>query len=65
MKVNEFIKSSGICGSNIDNPDYVYEISHHELEKFAELIIRKCAEIALVEEHDPSDCILNYFGVKR
>lgn len=34
-------------------------------EKFAELIIKDCANIALREDHDPSDCILNHFGVKR
>jgi len=33
--------------------------------KFAELIIRKCSDIALREEHDPSDCILTHFGLKR
>lgn len=35
------------------------------LEKFAELIIQECAEVALREEHDPSDCILGHFGLKR
>jgi hypothetical protein len=32
-------------------------------EKFAEVIIRKCAEIALKENHDPYECILKYFGL--
>ena len=35
------------------------------IEKFAELIVRECAEVALQEEHDPSDCILGHFGLKR
>lgn len=34
-------------------------------KKFAELIIQECAEVALREEHDPSDCILGHFGLKR
>lgn len=34
-------------------------------EKFAELIVRECADVALQEEHDPSDCILGHFGLKR
>ena len=34
-------------------------------EKFAELIVRECAAIALREDHDPSDCILTHFGVNR
>jgi len=36
-----------------------------DLEKFAELIIRKCAEIAMREDHDPADCIKQHFGVKE
>jgi hypothetical protein len=35
------------------------------LEKFATELVKQCAEIALREEHDPSDCILNHFGVSR
>ena len=34
------------------------------LEKFAELIIRECAEVALREDHDPYECILSHFGLK-
>jgi hypothetical protein len=34
-------------------------------EKFAELIVKECANIALQEDHDPSDCILKHFGVER
>lgn len=32
-------------------------------EKFAELIVRKCAHIALHEDHDPYECIMSHFGV--
>ncbi len=32
--------------------------------KFAEVIIRECAEIALREDHEPSECILKHFGLK-
>jgi hypothetical protein len=35
------------------------------LETFAQLIIRKCADIAMREDHDPSDCIKQHFGVKE
>jgi hypothetical protein len=34
------------------------------LEKFAELIIKECADIALREDHDPYECILKHFGVE-
>lgn len=40
-------------------------ISNLNVEKFAELIVRECADVALQEEHDPSDCILGHFGLKR
>lgn len=39
--------------------------TQQDIEKFAELIIRECADVALSEEHDPSDCILVHFGLKR
>jgi hypothetical protein len=32
-------------------------------QRFAELIVRECATIALREEHDPYECILSHFGV--
>jgi hypothetical protein len=28
-----------------------------------ELIVRKCAEIAQREDHDPADCMLSYFNL--
>jgi hypothetical protein len=30
-----------------------------------EMIVRKCAEIAMREDHDPADCILNYFNLLK
>ena len=34
-----------------------------ECKKFAELIVRECADIAMREDHDPAECILNHFGL--
>ena len=34
------------------------------LEKYGEAIVRKCAEIAQREDHDPSECILSHFNIK-
>lgn len=31
----------------------------------AELIVRECAEIALTEEHEPDECILQHFGITK
>lgn len=33
-------------------------------QRFAELIIQVCADIALREDHDPYECIKSHFGVK-
>jgi hypothetical protein len=33
-------------------------------QRFAELIVGECANIALREDHDPYECILKHFGVK-
>ena len=33
-------------------------------EKFAQLIVQECAEIALREDHDPYECILKRFQIK-
>lgn len=37
---------------------------HFDYEKFAELIVKECADIALREDHDPYECIKSHFGVK-
>lgn len=36
-----------------------------KLVSYTEMIVRECADIALREDHDPSDCILKHFGVER
>ena len=43
---------------------HIQSLAGKRAEKFAELIIRECAEIALVEDHDPYECILKHFGVE-
>jgi hypothetical protein len=35
-----------------------------DAERFAKLIVRECAAIALREDHEPSECILRHFGVE-
>lgn len=39
-------------------------VTYSEFEKFAELIIQQCIDIALREDHDPAECIKKYFGVE-
>ena len=33
-------------------------------QRFAELIVKECADIALREDHDTYECIKSHFGVK-
>ena len=48
-----------------DNGNHLITKTEQSLERFAELIVRECADIALREDFDPSDCILKHFGLKR
>jgi hypothetical protein len=58
--IEKFIAESTICQGHpqIDG-------SYFDKEKFAELIVRECAAVALREDHEPSECILRHFGVKE
>lgn len=47
------------------NEDRYAAITEQQAEKFAELLIRECAEVALREDHEPSECILNHFGLEK
>ena len=38
---------------------------HFDTQKFSELIIRECADIAMREDHDPAECIKKHFGVEK
>lgn len=60
-RIRELVDEAGIAiGNNRAEGSRIYL-----LNKFAESIIRECADIALQEDHDPSDCILKHFGVER
>ena len=41
-------------------------VSHVRLEKFAELIVRECADIAdIAEPYKANDSILKHFGIEE
>jgi hypothetical protein len=61
--IKEFARQSGFK-VNWQHED-VQAIKMAQLTEFAEMIIRKCADIALREDHDPADCIKKHFGVKE
>jgi hypothetical protein len=33
------------------------------IERFAQLIITECADVAMREDHDPAECIKRHFGI--
>lgn len=50
------------------HPDHVglcEEYAYFDHIKFAELIIRECSNVALREDHEPDECILHHFGLRR
>jgi hypothetical protein len=51
---------------DVYNPDT--GITHYreffDKEKFADMIIRECSDIALREDHDPHECIKKHFGIE-
>jgi len=63
--MNERIKQlADQCWSHRVNGVLIDGHLHFDYEKFAELIVRECADIALREDHDPYECIKSHFGVK-
>jgi hypothetical protein len=63
--MNERIKQfADQCWSHRVNGVLIDGHLHFDYEKFAELIVKECAEIALREDHDPYECIKSHFGVK-
>jgi hypothetical protein len=49
-------------------PEPVYYITQKELEKFAELIIKECADIATMNQYQsytPGHYVLKHFGVEE
>ena len=48
-----------------DSGSINFTFAHAYDQKFAELIVKECADVALREDHEPDECILRHFGVKR
>ena len=66
-RIRELAEQAGIT-TNLDTNYFEKDINKwvdYFSEKFAELIVRECAAIALREDHEPSECILRHFGVER
>ena len=63
--MNERIKELALKAGYLPDSFGVGHWDMPECHKFAELLIRECADIALREDFDPSDCILKEFGITR
>lgn len=65
-KINDMVKQSGGMRA-LDTRGFGdgYIFSDEAFVKFVEAIIRECAGVAMREDHEPSECILNHFGLKR
>ena len=61
--MNEKIKGL-LWKASLGYNDSWSQVDPEVLEKFAELIIQECAEIALREDHEPYDCILKHLGIE-
>ena len=59
--LREFEKESKLEIFGLGAKRHIWEAA---LEKYAELIVKECAEIALREEHDPYKCIKKHFGIE-
>ena len=57
-------KSYLMCKQIVDDDGHVVVTPDQWFDKFAELLVRECADIALQEEHDPYECIKKHFGVE-
>jgi hypothetical protein len=64
-RIRDLAEQAGIT-TNIDTDYFEKDINKwvdYYSQKFAELIVQECADIALREDHDPAECILTYFGL--
>ena len=59
-RIRELIAEVGMSVDYLTNTKQIVLI-----EKFAQLIVQECADIALREEHDPYECIKKHFGVEE
>lgn len=60
-RLREFEKESKLEIFGLGAKRHIWEAA---LEKYAELIVKECADIALREEHDPYECIKKHFGIE-
>lgn len=59
-RIQKLAEQQGLTGPN-------YFLSSQELEKFVELIVRECADIASINQHQyetAGSYVLKHFGVK-
>ena len=62
-RIKELMWDAGLNSNYVEGFDSIYS---EQLEKFAELIVRECANIAdKAEPYKANDLILKHFGVEE
>lgn len=65
-RIKELIQMADLCAACLMASGATEEeIQNRSKVVLANLIVRECADVALREEHEPDECILKHFGVKR
>ena len=65
-KLKELAHQADLVIKKSNGNDFRFGAMDPKLEKFAELIVRKCAEIAdVAEPYKANDLILKHFGVEE
>ena len=71
-RIKELAEQAGLEFDDFDDdlalePEPIYFITQKELERFATLLIRKCADIATMNQYQsytPGHYVLKHFGVE-
>ena len=65
-RIKEFIQMADLCAAGLMASGATEEeIQNRSKVVLAELIVRECSKVALREDHEPDECILHHFGLKR
>jgi hypothetical protein len=65
-RIKELIQMADLCAAGLMASGATEEeIQNRSKVVLVSLIVRECADVALREDHEPDECILRHFGVKR
>jgi len=65
-RIKELIQMADVCAAGLMASGATEEeIQNRSKVVLAELIVRECSNVALREDHEPDECILHHFGLRR